>query len=145
VRTVVSCLLAALVLAGCGLDFNTSFVSGEVLSYVDGRELSRRSLSPDQLQQLTQWLDQHRSGWQGMLAETPPSSTRIELQIKDQDGGMTSVLAITPPNGGRYLLVHGPGKWAYQSYGGFIKSWAAARRLSDRDFSILQNLAGKAG
>jgi hypothetical protein len=40
---------------------------------------------------------------------------------------------------GHYLLVTGPGKWAYQPFGGLFKSWAATRPLSDQELAMFEN------
>lgn len=45
---------------------------------VSGIGINRADLSSEQLQTLSRWLEQHRSGWHGMMTEA--SSESIQLQ-----------------------------------------------------------------
>lgn len=36
----------------------------------------------------------------------------------------------------------GPGKWAYRSFAGMVKAWAATRPISARELATLQDLVG---
>jgi hypothetical protein len=133
--------LSATVNAG-GIGVETPFVSGDVSTFVNRRETSRMDLSPQQLQGLDDWLEHHRSGWNGMVTEATSEPVQLHLNLKHRDGGVTSISVIARANGGRYLCVTGSGKWAYESFLGFWKSRAATRSLSDQDLATLENLVG---
>ena len=139
-------LVAAIALsaiAGAGsITIGTPLMSGDVYTYENRHATGHRDLSPDQLQAISHWLDQHQSEWQGMI--TPASTEPVELQVilKHREGGSTSVSIIARAGGGHYLRLTGPGTWAYRSFGGFFKSWAAWRPLTDQELSALRNLVG---
>src|SRR5690349_21988939 len=114
------------VLASCGHDFGKSVTSGEAIAFNNRTEISRQTLSPDQLQSLSRWFGAHRFGWYGLI--TPASTEPIELRLHltDAAGRRFVVNVIARADGHRYLRVTGPGTWAYVSSGGLFKSWAAA-------------------
>lgn len=118
----------------------TPLVSGAVSTFASRQETGRRDLSSKQLQGLTDWLQQHQSGWQGMITEATNEPADLHLHLKHSDGAVTSVSVIERSSGGHYLLVTGPGKWTYESFLGFWKSWAATRSLSDQDLAALESL-----
>ena len=115
--------------------------SGDVCRDAYRLDGEHSALSPGQLQALSRWLEQHKSGWEGML--TPASNERIQLQValRHSDGAVTSVDFVAGARGGYYLRLTGPGKWACRSFGGLFRSWAATRALSDQEFAALQKIA----
>ena len=133
--------LSATATAG-SITVGTPLILGDVYTYENRRSTGHLDLSPDQLQTISHWLDQHRSGWQGMI--TPASTEPVELQVtlKHSDGGTTYMSVIARAGGGHYLRLTGPGTWAYRSFGGFFKSWAATRPMSDQELASLRSLVG---
>jgi hypothetical protein len=125
-----------------GIIIGTPLVSSDVDTFENRHNTGYKDLSPDQLQGLSLWLQQHRSGWQGMI--TPATSEPIQLgvNLKHSDGSTTSMCVIARASGGYYLRLTGPGTWAYRSFLGIFKSWAATRPLSDQELAELQNLIG---
>jgi hypothetical protein len=117
-------------------------ISGDVSIYQDRQTTGHRDLSPDQLHGISRWLDQHKSGWQGMV--TPASSEPVELEVavKHNDGSATHMSVIARPGGGQYLRLTGPGIMAYRSLFGFFKSWAAIRAMSDQELAALLSEVG---
>lgn len=117
-------------------------ISGDVSISEDRHNTGHRDLSPDQLNGISRWLDQHKSGWQGMV--TPPSSEPVELEVtvKHNDGSATRMSIIARSSGGQYLRLTGPGIMAYRSLFGFFKSWAAIRPLSDQELAALRSQVG---
>lgn len=132
--------ISCLVLASCGQDYGKSLKSGEAVAFENRHEVGRQALSPDQLQSLSQWFGEHRSGWHGLI--TPASSEPGELQLRfnDTDGKSTVVNVIAQADGHRYLRVTTSDTWAYVSRGGLFKSWAAARPISADELDDLQAL-----
>jgi hypothetical protein len=124
------------------IDIEKPLMSVDVDKFENRQNTGHTDLSRDQLQALSHWLEQHRSGWQGMI--TPGSSEPVQLgvNLRHSDGSATSLCVIARAGGGYYLRVSGPGKWAYQSLGGIFKSWAATRPISDQELAALQNLIG---
>lgn len=143
-RSLLSLGLVAMSLSATGnagsISFETPFVSGDVSTFVNRRETSRMDLSSKQLQGLDDWLEGHRSGWDGMVTEATSEPVQLHLNLKQRDGGVTSISIITRANGGRYLRVTGPGKWAYESFHGLLKFWAATQTLSEQDWAALEKL-----
>jgi hypothetical protein len=132
-------VVGATAMAG-SIDIGTPVKSGEVYTFVNRQNTGHTDLSPEQVHALANWLVQHRSGWQGMI--TPASSELVELRVdlKHTDDGTTSMSVIARTGGGHYLLLTGPGTWAYRSFGGIFKSWAATRPLSDQEFAAVRKL-----
>lgn len=129
--------------AGAGsITVGEALISGDVSIYSDQHTTGHRDLSPDQLQGISRWLDQHQSGWHGMI--TPPSAEPVELEVtaKHSDGSATHMSIIARSGGGHYLRLTGPGTMAYQSFLGFFKSWAATRPLSDQELAALRRQVG---
>jgi hypothetical protein len=124
------------------IDAATPVISGDVSTIASRQESGHTELSTERLQALSRWLERHRSGWQGTV--TPPSSEPIQLQVnlRHSDGTVTSICFIAGAGGGYYLRLTGPGKWAYRSFGGIFKSWAATRALSDKELAVLQKIVG---
>ena len=119
------------------IEIGLPLISGDVSTLEDRQITRREDLSPTQLQALSHWLEQHRSGWGGM--SVPPTNEPIQLEVilKHSDGGVTSMCVIARAGGGRYLRLNGPGTWAYRSFGGIVKSWAATRPLTDEELAAL--------
>jgi hypothetical protein len=65
-----------------------------------------------------------------------------QLKLIDNDGKTASIDVIERRDGSYYLRLVSSDKWSYRSFGGLIKSWAATRPLSDREFEALQRLLG---
>jgi hypothetical protein len=145
VRTLPIVGLVALALTGianAGVILETPWISGDVSTYENRKEISHRTLSSEQLQALTRWLEQHRRGWRGMLTEASTAPAQWDVSLKNRDGRTTSIAAFAQADGGHHLLLIGPGKWAYRSFGGIWKSWAATRPLSDPELAELEVLIG---
>jgi hypothetical protein len=138
--------LAALVLnapAMAGkIETGAPVISGDVSTFVNRQEGGHTELSTERLQALSGWLEQHRSQWRGMV--TPASSEPVQLQVdlRHSDGAVTSISLISGTHGGHYLRLTGPEKWAYRSFGGIFKSWAAIRFLSGKELTSLQRIVG---
>jgi hypothetical protein len=117
-------------------------ISGDVSTFASRQESGHTELSAERLQALSGWLDQHRSGWRGTV--TPPSFEPVQLRVnlRHSDGTVTSISFIPDAGGGYYLRLTGPEKWAYRSFGGIFKSWAATRELSDKEFAVLRQIVG---
>jgi hypothetical protein len=123
-----------------GINMGTPLVSGDVSRFVSRQETGRTDLSPKQLQGLASWLENHQSGWHGMITEASSEPAQLQLKLKHSDGAVSSISVIAEANGGHYLLITGPGKWAYESFFGFWKSWAATRSISDQELAALENV-----
>src|ERR1700683_4517301 len=52
-----------------GINVGTPLVLGDVSRFVSCQETGRTDLSSKQLQGLASWLENHRSGWHGMITE----------------------------------------------------------------------------
>lgn len=115
-------------------------ISGNVSRSVNRSQTGYAHLSPPQLETLTTWLGHHRSGWSGMLTEATMEPCPLQVNLKHSDGATTSICVIARANGGHYLRVTGPGKWAYRSFGGMFRSWAATRELSDPELAAFESL-----
>jgi hypothetical protein len=139
-KRIVSCFFTTITLAGCGRDFGMPLESGEVVIFENGHEVTREPLSPDQMRMLAAWFEQHRSGWHGLVAPASAEPAQLQLSMKHTDGKYTSVSAIARPSGGHYLRLTSSEEWAYRSFGGVFKSWAAALQVPEQDFETLQNL-----
>jgi hypothetical protein len=124
------------------INMGTRLISGDVSSFLNRQETGHTGLSSEQLQALAGWLEHHRSGWQGMITEASLEPIQLQVTLKHDDGAITSMCVIAEANGGHYLRVSGPGKWAYQSFGGIFKSWAATRPISDQELAAFENLVG---
>lgn len=121
-----------------GISVGTPLTSGDASRSVSRQESGHTGLSSEQLQALSHWLEHHRSGWQGMISEASGEPIQLQVNLKHSDGGITSLCVIVQANGGHYLRLTGPGKWAYRSFGGIVKSWAATRPLSDPELAELE-------
>jgi hypothetical protein len=120
------------------IEIGTPLISGDV----SGIARSYTDLSSEQIQALSRWLEQHRSGWRGMLTEASSEPIQLQVNLKHRDGAITSVCVIARAGGGQSLRLTGPGTWAYRSFAGIFKSWAATRPLSDQELSVLQKMVG---
>jgi hypothetical protein len=116
-----------------GINLGTPLISGDVAAIGS----SRTDLSAQQLQALSRWLEQHKSGWHGMITEASAEPGQLEVKLRHSDGAFTRVSVF-----GHHLRLTGPGTWAYQSWGGIFKSWAATRELSDQELAVLQKIVG---
>jgi hypothetical protein len=133
--------LSATAWAGA-IDTGTPLVAGYVETFKDRHSTGRIDLSEDQLQAISHWLEQHRSGWRGMITPASSEPSQLAMSLNHRDGSTTSMSVIARAAGGYYLLLIGPHKWAYRSFLGIFKSWAAARSLSDQELLVLRNLVG---
>ena len=138
----ISIVVSAWAQAG-DINIGTPLVSGEVARFDSGQDASRRELSRGQLQALTLWLGLHRSDWRGMSAKASNEPSSLQLNLKDKDGKATSIDVIALTDGSHYLRLISSDKWSYQSFGGLVKSAAAARPLSDKELVMLQKILGK--
>jgi hypothetical protein len=137
----ISMVFSTSAMAG-SIDVGGPLVSGSVIT-TENKDRISQDLTSGQLQSLSQWLDQHRSGWQGMVTPASSEPRRLEIRLKHSDGSTTSVCVIDRAGGGHYVRLTGPGTWAYRSWGGIVKSWAAVRPLSDLDLVALTSIAAK--
>jgi hypothetical protein len=116
-------------------------ISGDISRFVNRQETGHANLSLPQVQALADWLEHHRSGWSGMVGEAPiMEPCTLEVDLRRGDGATTSIRVVAQADGGQYLRVTGPGKWAYRSFAGIFKSWAAVRRLSNQEMGVLEKL-----
>ncbi len=142
-----SLLATALILstpiANAGAIFiGTPLASGNVSRFVNRQEIGRADLSSQQVRAVADWLTNHESGWSGMVTEASLERSPILVTLKHSDGAITSISVIAQANGGFYLRLTGPGKWAYRSFWGIYKSWAATRPLSDQELLSFKQLMG---
>ncbi len=56
-------------------------MSGEAVAYENHSEVLRVSLSPNQLQALSRWLDQHRQGWSAHITEPSSEPTALSVRV----------------------------------------------------------------
>lgn len=118
-------------------------VSGEVFVSPNDRGTERINLSPEQLQAMAGWLEQGRSGWNGEYIEASPNEiVELKIKLKHADEGVTSISVMAGRRGGHFVRITGPGTWAYRAWGGFFKTWAAMRQISDNDLATLHDLIG---
>jgi hypothetical protein len=141
-KNILLCLLLLPLIAGCGQDFGAPLVSGELLTFENRQESGRAALSQEQLQGLSRWLEQHRSGWYGLITPASSEPPQLQLNLTHADGKTTTVKVIVQTNGARYLRLTTSEGWAYRSAGGVFKSWAAARSLSDQELAAIESLLG---
>jgi hypothetical protein len=136
-------LSAALTPAVAGeIEAAAGVTSAEFTQFQDRRESAHVTLSPTQLHDLTLWLEQHHAHWRGMATDATSEPTALLLSLRHADGGTSTLSVKARRGGGYYLMLTGPGRWAYRSLGGLYKSWAATRSLSDPDFAALRELLG---
>ena len=138
-RTILLLGLVAIMLNGTAIAGDISvgapLISGDVSRPASPRESGHSGLSSEHLRALSQWLEHHRSGWQGEITEAGLEPVQLEINVKHSDGRTTSICIIVEADGGHYLRLTGPGVWAYRSFGGIFKSWAATRQLSDAELA----------
>lgn len=127
-------------MASGSIDVGTPLVSGQAVTFENQREVRQTELSPFQLQALFHWLERNRSGWQGAAADASPEPRQLQLTLTHSDGKITSISVFDRPDGSHYLRLVGPDRWAYKTFGGLLKSAAAARALSEKDLNMLQKL-----
>jgi hypothetical protein len=125
------------------INIGTPLVSGEVATFESGQKTSHRELSRGQLQALSIWLGGHRSEWHGMATEATNEASALQLNLKDNDGKMASISIVEQADGRHYLRLMSADTWSYRSFGGLVKSRAATRPLSDKEFAILQKILGR--
>jgi len=124
------------------INIGIPLVSGDVTTFESGQEKSHKELSRAQLQMLSHWFDRHRSEWHGMTTEASNEPIPLQLKLKDNDGKIASIGVIAQSDGSHYLRFGSSGKWAFKAYGGLVKSSAATRPLSDKEFVALQKILG---
>jgi hypothetical protein len=124
------------------INIETPLVSGDVAKFDIGKETSPRELSRGQLQALSLWLELHRSNWHGMSTEGSSEPRSLQLNLKDKEGKAVSIGVIAGADGRHYLCLISSDKWSYRSFGGLLKSRAAARPVSDRELVVLQKILG---
>jgi hypothetical protein len=124
------------------IDIGTPLVAGDVAKFENRQKTADTDLSSERLLAVSDWLDQHRSGWQGMITPGSSEPVQLEANLKHRDGHITTMSVIAGGRGGYYLRVTGPGTMAYRSLWGFFQSWAATRWLSDQDLAALRSLFG---
>jgi hypothetical protein len=113
-------------------------ISGDVDILVKGQEATHRPLSDAQLRTVSSWLNTHREGWKGMITEASREPTLFEIHLTHIDGKQTSISVVSAvKKGGHYLRLTGPDEWAYESLGGWVKSWAATRKLTSVEYDML--------
>jgi|HubBroStandDraft_6_1064221.scaffolds.fasta_scaffold1120919_2 hypothetical protein len=122
------------------IHIGTPLISGDVSRFADRQETGHSNLSSQQLQALAAWMVHHRSGWSGMVTAASLEPCALQVNLRHSDGATTSISVIAQANGGHYLRVSGPGKWAYEAFGGVFRSWAATRQVSDQELVALANL-----
>jgi hypothetical protein len=127
--------------AAGSIDMGAPLTSGDAVSFENRHESARRTLSPEQLEQMAHWLKTHRSGWSGMLTEATNEPIALSVDLSHSDGRVTS-LAFIVHDGVRYLRLTGPGRWAWRSVAGLMKSWAATRPLSAQELTELKRTVG---
>jgi hypothetical protein len=130
--------LSPIVRAG-DIQIGTPLISGDVSRTVNRQDTNHANLSSRQLQALAGWLGNHQSGWSGMAMEATNEPSSLQVTLRHSDGATTSICVIDQLNGGHYLRVSGPGKWAYRSFGGLSKSRAATRPLSDQELAAFEH------
>jgi hypothetical protein len=124
------------------INIGTPLVSGDVAKFDIGKETNPRELSRGQLQALSLWLELHRSNWHGTRSEGSSEPRSLQLNLKDREGKAVSIGVIAGANGHHYLCLISSDKWSYRSFGGLVKSRAAARPVSDRELVMLQKILG---
>ena len=126
-----------------GIAMGTPLVSGEVATLEDRHETSRKDLSQAQLQELSEWLVQHKSGWHEMITGASSEPTVLAFSLKDATGKTGSIAVVVRTNGSHYLRFNSSSqRWSYRSFGGLFKSWAAMRALSAGELDQLLRMAG---
>lgn len=143
----ISKLLAASIVvngsAVAGIEIAAPLIMGDVATFKNRHETSRKQLSQTQLQALSQWLALHKSGWHGMITESSSEPTALQFSLKDWHGKTGSMAVVARIPGGYYLqFISTSEKWSYQSFGGLFKAWAATRPLSPEDLSQLLGAVG---
>jgi hypothetical protein len=136
-------VVAGIATAG-GIDMGAPLTSGAVSLFRNDGSINRKNLSSEQLQALTGWLERRRSGWQGEITEASPNEqVELQIKVKHADDSITAINVMVGVRGGHLLRLTGPGTWAYRSFLGLYKTWAANRRLSDQEFAVLRDLVGE--
>lgn len=124
------------------INIGTSLVAGNVTIFESGQEKGHKDLSRGQLQMLAHWFDRHRSEWRAMTTEASDEPIPLQLQLKENDGKISFIGLIARTDGSHYLRFMSSGKWSFKSFGGLVKSSAATRPLSDKEFAVLQRILG---
>ena len=127
------------------INIGAFLVSGDWTFFESGKEKTHKELSRGQLQLLSHWFDRHRTEWHGMTTEAPDEPTSLQLKLKDADGKIASVAVSARADGSHFLRFVSTGKWSFSSFGGLVKSGAATRALSDKEFATLQKILGAPG
>jgi hypothetical protein len=125
------------------IEIGLPLVSGDISNF-ENRQRESLDLSAAQLQAMSHWLEQHKSGWQEIVMPATNEPIQLEVNLKHSDGGITSMCVIAQADGRHYLRVIGPGTWAYRSFAGIFKSWAATRSLSDQELTALLKILSAA-
>ncbi len=145
-RRLSKCALLSLVVGvsaqASDINIGTSLVAGDVTTFDGGQENGHKELSRGQLLVLSNWFDRHRSGWHAMTTEAAGEPMPLQLKLKDNGGRIATVGVIARTDGSHYLRFVSSDKWSFRSFGGLVKSWAATRPLSDREFGVLKKTLG---
>src|SRR5215469_3381643 len=92
-----------------GIDVRDPFVSGDVSRFENRQESGHTDLTADQLQQLSQWLQQHRSRWSGMMTEESNEPIQLSMKLRHSQIGATGLVVVLRRDGSHYLRLYGPG------------------------------------
>jgi len=134
-KAVLGCFLALWsVVAFAGrIDVGAPFVAGDA---------GQAALSADQLQQLSLWLKQHRTGWNGLLTEQSNEPIQLSIHLEGAQDRATGLVVVLRRDGSHYLRLYGPGQWAYRSFGGLVKYRVASRELTADELAALDKILG---
>ncbi len=138
-RAVLLAVPLALLLAACrdGVDTLGPLASGQVVSEDSHPLATARTLTPGQLEGLGGWLDRRQSGWQPRATESTAEPRLMIVAVQGDDGRSTILTVVSRRDGGHDLLLTTPGRWAYESSAGAVKTRAAIRPLPDEDLGAL--------
>jgi hypothetical protein len=92
---------------------------------VQGRNVSSRSLTPQQLEKLTSWFKAHENGWQGLM-ETPPAPIAMGIGIVGPNGQHCSLTLFKAKDGSAAAYFYPP-----------RPAFPLKRGLSDADVTAL--------
>jgi hypothetical protein len=124
------------------INVGASLVSGEVTVVENRKQVSRAELSQSQLQGLFHWLEIHRSGWYPVITPAGPlPPSYLSLDFKYSGGRTASIRLSEISGGGHTLFLTSSDKWAYESFLGILKTWAASRPVSNKEFTAIQELS----
>ena len=139
-------LILAVTASACLGGTEASLVSGAVTAYESRKEVQHVTLSTDQLQALSRWLDQRDAAWGAHITEPSSEPVSISLDLTRADGEVDHLAVIAAAHGGYYMrLSIGPGaRWAYRSFGGILKTRYAWQSINEPDLAALRQLVFQA-